>query len=83
MLFLFICVVFCYISLILRTPLFFIVIFGFARHMIRPKKKKCVFPVTSKKKIRVGRSLLIFFILNFCFLFSLILPRNTTNVLIA
>ena len=27
---------------------------------VRPKEKICVFPVTSKKKIRVGRSLLIF-----------------------
>ena len=30
--------------------------------ILRPKEKICVFPVTSKKKNRVGRSLLIFFI---------------------
>ena len=34
---------------------------------IRPKEKICVFPVTSKKKIRVGRSLLIFFFFKFLF----------------
>ena len=48
--------------------------------IIRPKEKICVFPVTSKKKIRIGRSLLF---LDFYFLFSLILPRNTTDVLFA
>ena len=42
-----------------------------------PPQKKCVFPVTSpKKKNRVGRSLLIFFL-------PLILPRNTTDALFA
>ena len=42
----------------------------------------CVFPVTSKKKNRVGRSLLFYFFL-IIFSFSLILPRNTTDVLFA
>ena len=30
-------------------------------YTLRPKEKICVFPVTSPKKIRVGRSLLILF----------------------
>ena len=47
------------------------------------QKKKYVCFLLHLQKIRVGRSLLIFFILNFYFLFSLILPRNTTNVLFA
>ena len=39
---------------------------GLTMTLIRPKEKICVFPVTSKK-IRVGRSLLIFFIIIFYF----------------
>ena len=46
--------------------------------MLGKKKEICVFLVTSKKKIKVGRSLLnfFFFFLIFYLLFSLILIRN-------
>ena len=52
--------------------------------LARPKKKICVFPVTSPKKLgKVGRFFFFFFFFNFNFLFSLILPRNTTDALFA
>ena len=33
--------------------------------MIRPKKRNCLFPVTVRKKNRVGRSVIIFFCIIF------------------
>ena len=50
----------------------------------KAKKKNMCVSCYIPQKNRVGRSLLFFFFfLNFYFLFSLILPRNTTNVLFA
>ena len=57
--------------------------FEYKEQIIRPKKEICVFWL-HLKKIRVGRSLLIFFFfLKFYLLFSLILTRNRTDALFA
>ena len=51
--------------------------------LLRPKKI-CVFSVTSPNKIGlVGRYYYFLFFFIFNFLFSLILPRNTTDALFA